>query len=140
MGVTVREKDGAYWVFICHQGKRKAKRVGDKRAANAVAEIIRAKLTLGELKIPDPAAEAPKVPTFEEVAKEWERHTAPSWKRSTAITFSKAIQKHFIPEFGPLPITDVKPALIEEWWTRTREKRYSRRWLSNLRGGSCQQE
>ena len=40
MGVKVREKvkgSGVYWVFVNHQGGRKAKQVGDKKAANAVA-------------------------------------------------------------------------------------------------------
>lgn len=28
MGVTIRERKGAWWIFINHQGSRKAKRVG----------------------------------------------------------------------------------------------------------------
>lgn len=37
MGVKVRQKDGKWYVFIHHQGKRKAKCVGDsKRAAPEV--------------------------------------------------------------------------------------------------------
>ena len=28
MGAKVREKDGAWWVFVNHQGRRKAKRIG----------------------------------------------------------------------------------------------------------------
>jgi integrase len=36
MGVRVAEKNkgsGVWWVFTYHQGARKAKKVGDKRAA-----------------------------------------------------------------------------------------------------------
>ena len=51
MGVTVRERDGAWWLFVNHQGKRKAKRVGvgdtGKTAARKAAEKIQARLVLG---------------------------------------------------------------------------------------------
>jgi integrase len=52
MGVKVRERNGAWWLFIDHKGKRKAKRVwvgaGDRKAANAAAEKIQARLALGD--------------------------------------------------------------------------------------------
>ena len=49
MGVKVRQKDGKWYVFINHQGKRKAKCVGDsKRAAEVVKRKLEAKLILGE--------------------------------------------------------------------------------------------
>lgn len=53
MGVIVKQKDkgkGKPWsVFICHQGKRKSIRVGDKAAAEAVASRIREQLKTGAL-------------------------------------------------------------------------------------------
>ena len=53
MGVKVREKpknSGNWWIFIDHQGRRKAKKIGrDKRVALAVAKKIEARLVLGEL-------------------------------------------------------------------------------------------
>ena len=54
MGVKVREKDGKWYVFINHQGKRKAKCVGDsKKAALEVKRKLEAKLTLGEFDLLD---------------------------------------------------------------------------------------
>jgi integrase len=51
MGVKVREKppgSGVWWIFIDHNGKRKAKKVGcDKKLALEAAKKIEAKLTLG---------------------------------------------------------------------------------------------
>jgi integrase len=52
MGVKVREKvkdSGEWWVFINHQGKRRSKKVGDKRAANAVARKARERLAAGDM-------------------------------------------------------------------------------------------
>ena len=52
MGVTVRRKQpgkgNPWWVFIHHQGKKRSKKVGDKKTADAVAARIRTKLKLGE--------------------------------------------------------------------------------------------
>lgn len=134
MGVAVREKDGAWWVFICHQGKRKAKRVGDKKAAEGAARILRAKLTLGDLKIADPKAEAVRVPTFEEVAKEWERHAAPAWKQGTVITYGNALRTRLLPTFGTLPMPEVTAERVEAWWTGCREEKLSKKHLGNLCG------
>ena len=52
MAVKVRQRKGAWWLFIDHNGQRKAKRVGvgdaGKRAAHEAARIIEARLALGE--------------------------------------------------------------------------------------------
>ncbi len=52
MGVKIREWKGAWWVFINHQGTRKAKRIGTgepgKKAAKQVAQQIQARLALGQ--------------------------------------------------------------------------------------------
>ena len=56
MGVKVRQKDGKWYVFINHQGRRKAKCVGDsKRAAEEVKRKLEAKLTLGDVGLLDAA-------------------------------------------------------------------------------------
>ena len=51
MGVKIRERQGAWWIFVDFRGRRKAKRVGvgppGRRAALAAAEKIQAKLALG---------------------------------------------------------------------------------------------
>jgi integrase len=52
MGVKVRQKDGKWYVFINHNGQRKAKCVGDRRAAEEVRRKLEAKLTLGEFGSP----------------------------------------------------------------------------------------
>jgi integrase len=52
MGVKVKHWKGAYWLFINHNGKRKARRVGagpaGQRAANAAAIKIQARLAEGD--------------------------------------------------------------------------------------------
>ncbi len=61
MAVKVKQHKGAWWVFIDHHGKRKAKRIGtSKRAAEQVAEKIQAKLALGQFALEE--EENPRMP------------------------------------------------------------------------------
>jgi len=72
MAVKVKERplgSGIFWVFIDHQKKRKAKKIGrDEKLAYEVAKKIEAKLTLGDL---DLGKEEKKVPSFKEYAETW---------------------------------------------------------------------
>ncbi len=52
MAVNVREKvkdSGEWWVFIHHKGRRRSKKIGDKRTANNVARRIRERLAAGDM-------------------------------------------------------------------------------------------
>ena len=53
MAVKVKQHKGAWWLFVDHKGKRKAKRVGGKQAAETAAKKIEAKLTLGDFSLLD---------------------------------------------------------------------------------------
>jgi hypothetical protein len=49
MGVKVRFWKGAWYIFIDHGGRRRAKKVGDCETANNVARRIRERLSLGDI-------------------------------------------------------------------------------------------
>ncbi len=138
MGVKIRERDGAWWIFVNHQGQRKAKRIGTgdpgKRAAKEAAAKIQAKLALGDLSILEAPQPVKAAPAFETVANEWERIAAPNWKRGTQITYGNALRARLLPVFGGLPITALTEVQIEDWWTKTRETGLSKRRLGILRG------
>jgi hypothetical protein len=55
MGVQVKAWKGAWWIFINHNGQRKAKQVGKgkegQRAAMDAAEKLQARLVLGDLSL-----------------------------------------------------------------------------------------
>ena len=63
MGVKVRERDGAWWLFIDHQGRRKAKRVGVGKAGKKAAELaaikLEARLAEGDTAILEAAPSSP---------------------------------------------------------------------------------
>ena len=137
MGCTVREKDGAWWVFVHHQGRTKAKRIGPGRqgrdAAKAAAAKIQAKLVLGELKVCDASEAAKTMPTFETIAKEWERVTSPAWKQGTRISYGNILRHRLLPTFGSLPIPGITANQVEVWWTAAREEGLSKVHLRAMR-------
>lgn len=111
MGVKVREKpkgSGVYWIFIDHQNKRKAKKIGkDKRLANDVAKKIEARLVLGSLDLSDDS----NIPTLKEYIYGWTDGTGihPGWlkvyaelslKQSTRRGYEIIIRDHLLPPLG----------------------------------------
>jgi integrase len=115
MAVKVREKvkgSGEWWIYIDHQGKRKAKKVGrDKRKAKEVAELVQAKLKLGEFDI---HKEKEAMPIFREYAETWITVTVPATcKRSTAYGYKGILNNHILPVFGNLPVNEIKKSRIK---------------------------
>ena len=87
MGVKVREKpkdSGTYWIFITHRGKRKSKKIGDKRLANEISKKIEAKLVLGDLSIINKNELA--IPTLKQYIHGWEDSEGfhPGWLNTEA--------------------------------------------------------
>ncbi len=109
MGVKVREKDGAWWIFVNHKGQRKAKRVGQgdvgKKAAKAAAEKIQAKLALGDLSVLE---QDQKPVTFAKYAETWLKvYAGVNCKESTQEEYEKAIRLHLLPTFGPMALPEI---------------------------------
>src|SRR2546430_445339 len=97
MGVRLRQKDGKWYVFINHQGRRKAKCVGDKRAAEEVRRKLEAKLTLGDFKLDEP----PPLPSFAIYAERWLRTYAHiHCRETTAENYRRLLRHHVLPLIG----------------------------------------
>lgn len=99
MGVKIRKKNDKWWVFINHNGKRKAKCVGDsKKAAEEVARKLEAKLTLGEFDISE---KEEKLITFAEYARKWlEIYAKLHCKESTWRRYEGVLRNYLTPSFG----------------------------------------
>lgn len=110
MAVTVRQKqpgkNNPWYVFINHGGKRKAKCIGDKKAAEAVASKIRERLKLGEFRIVE---EKPRAPLFKDYAQGWvDTYAAAFCKYSTASGYETMITKHLVPFFKGTAIDEIQ--------------------------------
>jgi integrase len=121
MGVKVRQRDGAWWVFIDYKGQRKAKRVGEgkqgKKAAELAATRIAARLAEGGPISLDPPTPTPKAPTFAAIAEEWlQKYPAlHAIRPGTLDNYRSFTMRHLVPALGHLPITDVTARVIEDF-------------------------
>jgi len=115
MGVKVRERpkgSGIWWVFIDHQGRRKAKRVGDKKTALEVAKKIQAKLILGDVGITDHKTQ---VPRFKDYAESWLYGYIKGLRRqSTFERYQDVLGRYIYPALGKRPLDEIKRGEIRE--------------------------
>jgi integrase len=116
MGVVVRQKvrgkGESWWVFVSHDGKRTSRRVGPRKAAEAVAREISAQLQLGKFDFqPKQAA-----PNFKAFAKTWFKTTVKATcKPSTASDYKGILKNHLYPAFKNTPITELNRGKIKEF-------------------------
>ncbi len=112
MGVKVRKSDGTWYVFIDFNGRRKAKKVGTRQAAEEVRRELEARLALGDLSCLD---KAPPVPTFEAYAEKWLQTDALATCKFSTIDFYRDYQKRYIlPKFGPMQLTAITREAIKD--------------------------
>src|SRR5262249_41245294 len=131
MGVKVRQRNGAWWLYIDHRGQRKAKRVGEgkagKKAADDAAVQIRARLTLGDTGILEP--EQGGSPTFRDLAEEsLARYPlVNSISETTQENYTSFATRHLIPYFGAMPVNAITTDTVEDFIASRRQPGGSRR-------------
>ncbi|KJS29353.1 MAG: hypothetical protein VR64_21285 [Desulfatitalea sp. BRH_c12] len=128
MGVKVREKvkgSGEWWLFITHDGKRTSKKVGkDRKKAQEAAELIKAKIALGDFNLKKNETE--QVPLFEEYTKIWiESYIKPLRRESTYERYSQALD-HVLPTIGKKPMDEIKRSDIRDLLLSLHNKGLSR--------------
>jgi integrase len=122
MAVWVREWDGgkrgggkkAWWVFIKHEGKRKARRIGPgpegRRAAMLVAEQLRAKIALREFNLND----EPRL-TLAAFAARWlDGHVEHNLRPTTAPKYREVMRKHWLPRLGSMALRVITRAHVQQ--------------------------
>ena len=121
MGIRVREKtkgSGVFWVFATWRGQRRAKRVGDLRAAQAVASQLRARLALGDASVLDSRPPGPTTAiTFKAVTEKWlDWYPAlNALRQGTLETHKSFIRTHLLPAFGALSIGEITRRRVQEF-------------------------
>ena len=106
MSVKVRERpkgSGVYWIFIDHNGKRKAKKVGDKKTANALAKKLGAKIALKQFNLDEEKI----VPTFKEYSDTWLEEYIGALREPATKERYETILKHVNPILGSKPINEI---------------------------------
>jgi len=116
--VKVRERptgSGVWWVFIDHQGKRKAKKIGkDKRLANEVAKKIEAKLVLGQFDLAT-NGQNEAIPEFREYSQIWLTGYVQVLRRqSTFERYQDILTRYVNPALSDKPIDEIKRGDIRD--------------------------
>jgi integrase len=112
-------------------GKRTSRKVGDKKAAEAVKSQIEAKLTLGEFGFDDPKP----VPTFKEYADSWIKITVPATcKESTRHDYKETLRRHVLPVFGDLKVTDISRGKVKDFLLDKVNKGYAKSTAGQMKG------
>jgi integrase len=107
MGVKVRERNGAWWVYVDHKGRRRAKRCASKKAAQIAADKIDAALRLGQVSVLDDDKPA-RIVTFKDYAGHWmETVGAVRLRPGTAEQYQVRLRLRLLPTLGPMPMTSI---------------------------------
>lgn len=111
MAVKVKHHRGKWWVFIDHRGKRKAKCVGSKEAAQAAAKKIEAKLTLGDFSLLE--EDKPRRP-FGPAFRVWlDLYARVHCKPSTAAGYETAFRVYLEPRFKDRDVGEITRGEIQ---------------------------
>ena len=109
MSVKVRKRNGSWWVFIHHEGRRKAKKVGTREAAERVKREIEA---LGDLAILTP----PDIPTLRRYAEQWLRlYAEVECKPSTVASYRQLLRLYLYPRFGDVRLDAITRDSVKEY-------------------------
>src|ERR1051326_6684677 len=140
MGITIRKKGRKWYLFVNYYGRRKAKCVGTRAAAEEVKRQLEAKFALGDVGFMKEASSA----TFETYATRWlDQQAKLELKRSTYRSYEQLLRIHVTPAFGQRRLSEItreqvkkfvaelsraiKPALSENEPSRPRFSRNSMR-------------
>jgi integrase len=138
VGITVRKKNNQWYVFINHNGQRKAKCIGESRAAAVqVKRVLEAKLALGDIGVfGEPNS---KKPLFGEYADLWLKdHAKLVCKTSTIDGYVSVLRQHLRPRFAAMRLDEIKrndiKGLINDLIDKELTRSTVRNALSILRG------
>ena len=107
MGVKLRERrPGEWWLYVDHQGKRFAKKLGhDKRQAAAIRREVERRLAAGDLGIGP--TEAPTTPTLAEYADHFLTTIEHTLKYTTYTDYEISFRRRILPALGSKRLDEV---------------------------------
>jgi integrase len=137
MGVKVRKRGGKWYVLVNYHGRRKAKCVGSREAAEQVRRQVEAKLALGDLSVLN--APEDKKPTFDRYADGWLKdYVQIECKTSTADGYEGVLDQYLRPRFGTKLLDEIRrddiKALINDFIGKNLSRNTIRNALCVIRG------
>jgi integrase len=112
MSVKVRKRNGAWWVFIDHEGRRKAKKVGTREAAERVKRELDARLALGDLGV----FRQPDIPTLRRYSEQWLRlYAEVECKPATVANYRQLLRLYLYPRFGDVRLDAISRDAVKDF-------------------------
>jgi integrase len=118
MGVRIKFHKGAWWIFINRDGRRRAKKIGDRETAKRVAQRIREQLAAGAFNLTPTATEE----KLEAYVKTWLAGLSGNLKASTIRFYGDNLDRYVLPLLGHRPLTAVSRADARELIISCRKK------------------
>jgi len=143
MGVKVKKHKGRWYVFIHHHGRRKAKKVGTRQAAERVRRELEARIALGAFDLRHEnnhtfaeyavgkdyvwdikAFAAREGKTIDEAKKAFKQQKAQGWvkhyaeqklKPSTADFYLEYLDRYVLPRFGAARLDEIARKSVKNW-------------------------
>jgi len=132
MGVKVRERNGAWWVFIDHCGQRKARRIGagapGKKAAQQVAQQIQARLALGQAAFDSQTAGV----TIDSYAETFLQRIEHMRKHTTFVDYRKIVNKDHLPVLHGLDLRSITREKVKDLAMACLKKGQSPKTVQNI--------
>ena len=119
MGVKLKFFREAWWIFIDHHGKRRAKKVGDHQSALRIAKELRERLGLVDFGLPLLAAEPV---TLQRYSQTWLEQARLNLKASTVRFYEGHLDQHVVPALGPRAVSDLRRSDCRDLVTACRTK------------------
>jgi integrase len=119
MGVKVRFFRRAWWIFVDHHGKRRAKKIGDRETALRIAKELRERLGRADLHLP--MIDAERV-TFARYSETWLEQARVNLKASTVRFYEGHLEQHIVPALGAREVTDLRRADCRDLVTACRAR------------------
>ena len=132
MAVKVRDFQGAWWIFIDHNGVRKAKRIGPgklgKQAAERAKRELDARLVLGH-----PIMQAPRVRhSFADYSSVFLQRIEQSRKHTTYTDYRKIIDRDLLPHLHALDLVDISRDKVKALATSALKNGQSPKTVQNI--------
>ena len=112
MGIKIRKKGAKWYLFIDYQGKRKAKCVGTRAAAEQVKRMLEAKLALGDFSF----LKSEKPASFADYAEGWVKQYV-DLKPSTAARYKGLLKLHILPFLGSKAIDAITRDDVKQFFS-----------------------
>lgn len=136
MAVTVRQKrpGGPYFVFLHKNGKRKSKKIGDKKKAEAFAERLREEVEKAEQKTAEPDKIVAGMQGFTTYGRNWlAKYAKPGCEKSTSGNYESIFNVHLSPFWGEKPIGEIVKADVRELVLAKLGEGYDPKTVSNIK-------